>query len=98
MANSSTYRYLYIILHGQNDSASPVQEASLLQHTLADKRHLDHTLITYPNLGHLFYPSSEWQTSHGPIPEYVLADLYAWLETHSGFTNSATNSFGQRIK
>jgi len=49
-----------LILHGQNDSASPVWEAFLLQHTLTYKRHLDHTLITYPNLGHLFYPSSEW--------------------------------------
>ena len=25
----------------------------------------------------------------GPIPQYVLADLYAWLEAHSGFTNHA---------
>lgn len=45
------------------------------------------TLITYPNLAHVFYPSSQWQTSDGPIPQYVLADLYAWLETHSGITN-----------
>ena len=29
------------------------------------------------------------QTSDGLIPQYVLADLYAWLETHSGFTNHA---------
>jgi uncharacterized protein len=77
-----------LILHGQNDSASPVQQAFLLQQTLTDKRHPDHTLITYPNLGHFFYPSSEWQTSYGPIPEYVLADLYAWLEDHSGISHS----------
>ena len=76
-----------LILHGQNDSGSPVQQAFLLQQTLTDKRHPDHTLITYPNLGHFFYPSSEWQTRYGPIPEYVLADLYSWLEAHSGFTN-----------
>ena len=29
------------------------------------------------------------QTSDGLIPQYVLADLYAWLEAHSGFTNHA---------
>ena len=29
------------------------------------------------------------QTSDGPIPQYVLAYLYAWLEAHSGFTNHA---------
>ncbi|HJT48224.1 MAG TPA: hypothetical protein VJ729_08560 [Nitrososphaeraceae archaeon] len=43
-------------------------------------------MITYPNLGHEFYPSTQWQTEHGPIPPYVLADLYSWLESHSGFT------------
>jgi hypothetical protein len=47
-------------------------------------------LITYPNLGHTLYPSSQWQTSSGPIPSYVLADLYAWLESHSGFTSHTT--------
>jgi hypothetical protein len=44
-------------------------------------------LITYPNLGHLFYPSSEWSTGIGPIEPYVLADLYAWLEAHSGLSH-----------
>jgi hypothetical protein len=28
-------------------------------------------------------------TELGSIQQYVLADLYAWLETHSGFTNPA---------
>jgi RTX calcium-binding nonapeptide repeat (4 copies) len=57
----------------------------------------------YPDLGHDFYPSSQWSTAFGPIEQYVLADLYAWLEAHSGFTrlpnsmspsttNSSTNS------
>jgi uncharacterized protein len=49
-------------------------------------------LITYPNLGHVFYPSSEWLTSPGPIQPYVLSDLYAWLETHSGLSHSFVNS------
>jgi hypothetical protein len=35
----------------------------------------------------LFYPSSQWVTSlGGPISQYVLADLYSWLESHLGFT------------
>jgi uncharacterized protein len=45
-------------------------------------------LITYPNLGHLFYPSSQWSTGIGPFEEYVLADLYSWLEAHSGLSHS----------
>jgi uncharacterized protein len=77
-----------LILQGENDTQTLVQQAFLLQQALIDKRHPDHTLITYPNLGHLFFPSSEWKTSFGPIQEYVLADLYAWLEAHSGLSHS----------
>ena len=80
-----------LMLHGQNDSGSPVQQAFLLQQRLTELNHPDHTLITYPNLGHTLYPSSQWQTSSGPIPSYVLADLYAWLESHSGFTRIPTS-------
>jgi uncharacterized protein len=76
-----------LILQGQNDSQTPVQQAFLLQQALIDKKHPDHTLITYPNLGHVFYPSCEWLTSAGPIQPYVLADLYSWLETHSGLSH-----------
>jgi uncharacterized protein len=76
-----------LILQGENDSDTPIQQAFLLQQKLTELRHPDHILITYPNLGHLFYPSSQWVTAHGgPISQYVLADLYSWLEAHSGFT------------
>ena len=60
----------------------------LLQQRLTEVNHPDHTLITYPNLGHLFYPSSQWKNGIGPIEQYVLADLYAWLEAHSGLSDS----------
>jgi uncharacterized protein len=76
-----------LILNGENDSQTPVQQAFLLQR-LTDVNHPDHTLVTYPNLGHLFYPSSQWLTRAGPIKPYVLSDLYAWLEAHSGLSNS----------
>ena len=92
-----------LILNGENDTQTPVQEAFLLQQRLTELNHPDHTLITYPNLGHVFYPSSQWETGIGPIQQYVLGDLYAWLEAHSGFsrlpnsmslsaTNFSTNS------
>jgi pimeloyl-ACP methyl ester carboxylesterase len=68
-----------LILHGQNDSGSRVQQAFLLQQRLTELNHSDHTLITYPDLGHVLYPSSEWVTSFGPIPEYVLQDMFEWL-------------------
>ena len=76
----------------------PQYKAFLLQQALIDKRHPDHTLITYPNLGHLFYPSSEWQTGFGPIQQNVLADLYSWLESHSGFTHSSVTTTGSSME
>jgi hypothetical protein len=75
-----------LLLNGENDSQVPVQQAFLLQQRLTDVNHPDHTLITYPDLGHVFYPSSQWLTSTGSIEPYVLADLYAWLEAHSGLS------------
>lgn len=81
-----------LIQQGQNDSQTPIQQAFLLQQALIAARHPDNTLITYPNLGHAFYPSSEWKTILGPIQQYVLADLYSWLAAHSGFTVPAGSS------
>jgi hypothetical protein len=81
-----------LILNGENDSQTPVQQAFLLQQRLTDVNHPDHTLVTYPNLGHLFYPSSQWSTGVGPIEPYVLADLYAWLESHSGLSHPYANT------
>ena len=78
-----------LILNGENDTQTPIQGVFLLEQRLTELNHPDHTLITYPNLGHAFYPSSQWLTAQGPMLEYVLADLYSWLETHSGFTSSA---------
>ena len=77
-----------LILNGENDSQTPVQQAFLLQQRLTEVNHPDHTLITYPNLGHQFYPSSQWETRNGPFEQYVLADIYAWLEAHSGLSHS----------
>ena len=65
-----------LMLNGENDSLTPVQQAFLLQQRLTEVNHPDHTLITYPNLGHQFYPSSQWETRNGPIQQYVLADIY----------------------
>ena len=69
-----------LIQQGENDSDTPIQQAFLLQQKLTELRHPDHTLITYPNLGHLFYPSSQWVTAvGGPIESKVLEDLYEWI-------------------
>jgi uncharacterized protein len=69
-----------LIQQGKNDTDTPVQQAFLLQQKLTKVRHPDHTLITYPDLGHLFYPSSQWITvAGGPMNQKVLEDLFGWL-------------------
>ncbi|WP_458720756.1 alpha/beta hydrolase family protein [Candidatus Nitrosocosmicus sp. R] len=69
-----------LILQGENDSDTPIQQALLLQQKLTELRHPDHALITYPNLGHLFYPSSQWVTTvGGPLEKKVLEDLFKWI-------------------
>ena len=69
-----------LILNGKNDSQIPIQNSFLLQQKLTEARHTDHTLITYPDLGHLFYPSSQWITvAGGPMEQKVLEDLFGWL-------------------
>jgi uncharacterized protein len=85
-----------LLLNGENDSLTPVEQAFLLQQKLTEVNHPDHILITYPNLGHLFYSSSRWMTTYGPIQQYVIADIYSWLEAHSGLSDSffkPTNAF-----
>jgi hypothetical protein len=81
-----------LIVNGENDTQTPVEGALLLQQKLTEVNHPDHILITYPNLVHEFYPSSQWKSQHGPIQQYVLADIYSWLEAHSGFTPLMVNT------
>lgn len=72
-----------LILEGQNDSQTPLQQALLLQQRLTEVNHPDHQIIVYPNLGHTFVPSNQWITSYGQIPEYVFRDMFEWLSSPS---------------
>ena len=91
-----------LILNGENDSQTLAQQAFLLQQKRNEVNHLDHMLITYPSLGRVFHPSSQRSTQIGPIQHNVLADIYAWLESHSGLSHSfepatATNQMSPNI-
>jgi uncharacterized protein len=68
-----------LIQQGKNDSDTPIRQAFLLQQELTEVKHPDHTLITYPDLGHNFYPSTQWFTQNGPMESKVLEDLFGWL-------------------
>ena len=69
-----------LILHGVNDILTPLEDALLLEQTLTEDGHPDHTLITYPGLGYYFYPEDYWGIAMGPTQEYVLQDLESWLK------------------
>lgn len=68
-----------LLLNGENDTQVTVENPMLLEQKLMEINHPDHQLITYPGLGHTFYPSSNWIQPLGPIRENVLADLHGWL-------------------
>jgi pimeloyl-ACP methyl ester carboxylesterase len=69
-----------LILHGEEDQQGPISEAFLLEQRLTEVRHPDHTLITYPGLGHTYYPVDRWLQLYGPPEDYVLSDLATWLK------------------
>jgi hypothetical protein len=81
-----------LTLQGENDTQTPVQQACMLQQRLTELNHPDHMLITYPGPGHQSSPvigyfrrSGMFLQKPGPTEEYVLAHLYAWLESHYSF-------------
>ncbi len=68
-----------LIMVGENDSQTPVEQGMILQQRLTEVNHPDHLIITYPNLGHSLAPSNQWRTSPGSIEKYVLQDMFEWL-------------------
>ncbi|MFL6479243.1 MAG: alpha/beta hydrolase family protein [Nitrososphaera sp.] len=68
-----------LMLNGENDPLTPVQQSFLLEQRLTEVNHPDHTLITYPGLGHSFAISPQWSTGLGPVEQYVLSDISRWL-------------------
>jgi uncharacterized protein len=72
-----------LMLNGENDPLTPVQQSFLLEQRLTEVDYPDHTLITYPGLGHTFAISPQWSTGLGPIEQYVLSDLHRWLSHHT---------------
>jgi len=69
-----------LILQGEEDTQTPVFEAHILDQRLMEVGHHDHTLITYPGLGHSFYPNEGMLQWLGPIQDHVLSDLATWLK------------------
>lgn len=69
-----------LILQGEEDNQTYLEQALLLEQKLTQMTHPDHMLITYPGLGHTFHPAQGLLQPLGPLEDYVLADLHAWLK------------------
>jgi pimeloyl-ACP methyl ester carboxylesterase len=69
-----------LILQGEGDTQTPYESGFLLEQRLTEVGHPDHTLITYPGLGHTLYPVEGMLQPMGPVQEYVLSDFASWLK------------------
>ena len=69
-----------LILQGEEDNQTYLEQALLLEQKLTQMRYPDQTMITYQGLGHTLHPAQGLLQPLGPIEEYVLADLHAWLK------------------
>jgi pimeloyl-ACP methyl ester carboxylesterase len=70
-----------LIIQGGHDLGQPPAQALMLEQKLLDLNHPDHTIIVYPGHGHLLTHIGEgsWIEVPGPIPHYILEDIYSWL-------------------
>jgi uncharacterized protein len=86
-----------LLLNGENDPLTPVQQSFLLEQRLTEVDHPDHNLITYPGLGHTFAVSPQWSTGLGPVEQNVLSDLHRWLSdrTHGLLEDLSDNHLDQ---
>ena len=70
-----------LIIQGGHDLGQPPAQALMLEQKLLDLNHPDHSIIVYPGHGHLltYMGEDSWIEVIGPIPDYILEDLYSWL-------------------
>lgn len=73
------YKGPVLLLNGEADTQTVVQGARDVATALTKAGNSDHKLITYPGLGHTFYPAKGVDQPLGPPQANVLNDLSDWL-------------------
>ena len=70
-----------LLMQGGQDLGLPPTQPLMLEQRLLAVNHPDHTIIVYPGHGHFLTDIGEdsWIDMPGPIPQYVLEDIYSWL-------------------
>jgi uncharacterized protein len=70
-----------LLMQGGRDLGLPPEQPLMLEQKLLTINHPDHIIIVYPGHGHFLTNIGEdsWIDIGGPVPHYVLEDIYSWL-------------------
>jgi uncharacterized protein len=70
-----------LLIHGGRDLGLPPTQSLMLEQKLLAVNQPDHTIIMYPGHGHFLTNIGEdnWIDLPGPVPQYILEDIYTWL-------------------
>ncbi|MBP2479544.1 pimeloyl-ACP methyl ester carboxylesterase [Crossiella equi] len=71
-----------LLLNGENDVQTPARVARVADDAIAKAGRRDHTLITYPGIGHVMNVTSKFTGKWGDPDQAVLRDLARWLGAH----------------
>ncbi|MGW4135147.1 alpha/beta hydrolase family protein [Amycolatopsis japonica] len=71
-----------LLLNGENDTNTPARLAHNASAAMTKAGRRDHTLITYPGVGHAMNLASKFTGKFGEPDPAVLKDLGNWLKAH----------------
>ena len=71
-----------LLLNGENDVQTPARVARVADDAIAKAGRRDHTLITYPGVGHVMNLTSKFTGGFGDPDPAVLSDIARWLKAH----------------
>ncbi|MBF9133356.1 alpha/beta fold hydrolase [Plantactinospora sp. S1510] len=71
-----------LLLNGENDVQTPARSALVADAAIARAGRTDHTVITYPGVGHAMNTTSKFTGPYGEPDAAVLADIRRWLADH----------------
>ncbi|MGN9908728.1 alpha/beta hydrolase family protein [Phytohabitans sp. LJ34] len=71
-----------LLLNGENDVQTPARSALIADAAIAKAGRTDHTVITYPGVGHAMNVTSKFNGAYGEPDAAVLKDIRHWLRDH----------------
>jgi uncharacterized protein len=71
-----------LLLNGENDVQTPARSALIADAAIAKAGRADHTIITYPGVGHAMNVTAKFTGAYGQPDVAVLNDIRRWLDDH----------------